>query len=314
VSASDPVRFTVRAPANSGNLGAGFDCLALALDLWNETTIELGGEGIEVQLAGEFTQHIPADETNLIVHTMLRRLRELHVPRPAGMRVTCVNGVPPNSGLGSSSVALAIGVLAADTIAGRAPDPVALMRWVGAIEGHVENAAATAFGGLVLVSGAADDFQWRSFPVPELRAVIATPPPHYSTRQARALLPQAVPLADAVFNMGRMPLIIEALRTGDLDMLRNVVADRLHQRYRLALTPGAEEALQAAWEAGAAGAFVSGSGPTLLAFVRDDDEARMVGEAMLEEFKVAEVQARVRVVTTTNEAAAVIPLSAPAGG
>ena len=118
---------------------------------------------------------------------------------------------------------------------------------------------------------------------------------------------------NAVFNMGRMPLIIEALRTGDLDMLHEVVADRLHQRYRLALTPGAEEALQAAWEAGAAGAFVSGSGPSLLAFVRDDDEARDVGEAMLEEFKVAEVQASVRVVTTTNEAASISPQTSPAG-
>lgn len=306
MSGADAAQFTVRAPANSGNVGAGFDVLAITLDLWNEATFELGGGGIEVVLKGEFTEHIPADESNLVVHTMLRRLRELGVPRPSGMRVTCVNNVPPNSGLGSSSVVLTMGLLAADVVAGRTTDPADLMQRVGAMEGHIENAAAAALGGLVLVSGGEEDLHYRSFPVPQLTAVLVTPPPHYSTRQARALLPQAVPLSDAIFNMGRVPLIVEALRAGDLDLLSTVVDDRLHQRYRLALTPGAEEALQAAWEAGAAGAFVSGSGPTLLAFVRDLDEAQRVGAAMLEEFHVFEVDARIEVVTTTNEAAGLV--------
>lgn len=306
MSASDVGRFTVRAPANSGNVGAGFDVLAITLDLWNEATFEFGGEGIEVVLQGEFTEHIPTDESNLIVHTMLRRLRELRVPAPKGMRVTCLNNVPPNSGLGSSSVVLTMGVLAADVVAGRRTDPVELLQRVGAMEGHIENAAAAALGGLVLVSGSDNDLHYRSFRVPEMLAVLVTPPPHYSTRQARALLPQAVPLSDAIFNMGRVPLIVEALKSGDLELLSRVVDDRLHQRYRLALTPGAEEALQAAWEAGAAGAFVSGSGPTLLAFARDLDEAQRVGEAMLEEFHVFEVDAHIKVVTTSNEAAGLV--------
>lgn len=181
MSDADVTSFTVRAPANSGNVSAGFDVLALTLDLWNEATFEVGGDGddgVEVVLEGEFTKHIPTDESNLIVHTMLRRLRELRVERPRGMRVTCVNNVPPNSGLGSSSVVLSMGVLAADFLAGRASDPVELMQRVGVIEGHAENAAAAAFGGLVLVSGDGDDLQYRSFRVPDLLAVLVTPPPH----------------------------------------------------------------------------------------------------------------------------------------
>lgn len=306
MSGQTPVRFSVRAPATAGNIGAGFDCLALTLDLWNEAHIELAGEGIRVELAGGFTQHIPADETNLIVHTITRRLNELGVPRPRGLRVTCVNNIPPNSGLGSSSSALAIGLIAADTIAGRERSADELMRRVGHVEGHADNAAGVAFGGLVLVVGHGDEqYIWRHYEVPTLTVVVVTPPAHYSTRQARALLPQAVPLADAVFNMGRLPLVIEALRNGDLDLLRAVADDRLHQRYRLALTPGAEEALSVATEAGAIGAVVSGSGPSLLAFVRNAQEAEQVGAAMLEEFRVAGVQAQVRVLTTSNDAAGV---------
>jgi len=102
--------------------------------------------------------------------------------------------------------------------------------------------------------------------------------------------------------MGRLPLVIEALRDGNLELLSDVVDDRLHQRYRLALTPGAEEALSVATEAGAIGAVVSGSGPSLLAFVRDVAEAERVGVAMLEEFHVADVDAQIRVLTTSNDA------------
>ena len=88
--------------------------------------------------------------------------------------------------------------------------------------------------------------------------------------------------------------------------MRRVMTDKLHQRYRLALTPGAEEALAAALEAGAAGAVVSGSGPSLLAFVRNEEEARRVGEAMLEEYRVYELEAALRMVSTSNAAAGVI--------
>jgi homoserine kinase len=306
MSAESPVRFSVRAPATSGNIGAGFDCLALTLDLWNEAHIELAGEGIQIHLGGEFTEQIPADETNLIVHTITRRLSQLGVPRPRGLRVSCVNNIPPNSGLGSSSSVLAIGHIAADTIAGREWTPADLMQRVGHVEGHADNAAGVAYGGLVLVVGHGEDYIWRRYEVPPLTMVVVTPPAHYSTRQARALLPQAVPLADAVFNMGRLPLVIEALRNGDLDLLRDVADDRLHQRYRLALTPGAEEALSVATEAGAIGAVVSGSGPSLLAFVHGEDEAARVAEAMLEEFHVAGVQAQIRVLTTSNAAAGIV--------
>jgi len=299
---ASPTSFSVRSPATAGNIGVGFDCLALTLDLWNEAHIELGGDGIRVELEGEYHEHIPADETNLIVHTMYRRLNELGVPRPKGMKITCVNNIPPNSGLGSSSSALAIGLIAADTVAGHAWTDVELMQKVAHFEGHADNAAGVAFGGLALVVSRHDEYLWRTYQVPPLHMVVITPPAHYSTRQARALLPQAVPLADAVFNMGRLPLVIEALRDGNLELLSDVVDDRLHQRYRLALTPGAEEALSVATEAGAIGAVVSGSGPSLLAFVRDVAEAERVGVAMLEEFQVADVDAQIRVLTTSNDA------------
>lgn len=305
MSEASPARFSVRAPATSGNIGAGFDCLALTLDLWNEAHVELVGEGIHVELAGEFTEHIPADETNLIVHTINRRLSELRVPRPRGMRITCVNDIPPNSGLGSSSSALAIGLIAADTIAGHPWTPDELMRRIGHFESHADNAAGVAFGGLVLVVGRGEEYIWRRYEVPPLHLVVVTPPAHYSTRQARALLPQAVPLADAVFNMSRLPLVIEALRNGDLGLLGDVAQDRLHQRYRLALTPGAEEALSVATEVGAIGAVVSGSGPSLLAFVRDAAVGERVAEAMLEEFSVASVSVQVRALSTSNAAAGV---------
>ena len=109
-----------------------------------------------------------------------------------------------------------------------------------------------------------------------------------------------MPLTDAVANLGRVPLVIEALRQGDLDLLGRVMVDSLHERGRLALTPGAEQARRAARAAGAAAVAVSGSGPSLIAFVADDDRARRVGDALAEVFATAGVSAQVRRLTTTT--------------
>jgi len=290
----------VRAPATTANLGPGFDCLGLTLDLWNETDVDLSGSGSSVEVEGEGHSTLPRDDGNLVLATLLARLDELGCERPAGLRLRCRNRIPLDSGLGSSAAAVVAGLLAAETVAGRRPSEAAVLRSAASAEGHADNAAAAVLGGLTAVARDGDGLVWRSWAVPRLPVVVVTPEGHYSTGEARACLPDSVPLADAVANLGRVPLVIEALRQGDLDLLGRVMVDSLHERARLGLTPGATRAQHVAREAGAAAVAVSGSGPSLIAFVADDDGARVVGEALAEVFASAGVSAQVRRLATTT--------------
>jgi len=291
-------RFVVRAPATTANLGPGFDCLGLTLDLWNETEVALAGDGLSVSVDGEGRSSLPRDGRNVVPAMLLRRLDELGCERPSGLRLECRNRIPLDSGLGSSAAAVVTGLLAAETIAGHRSTESDVVRSAAAAEGHADNAAAAVLGGLTAVALDGDDLVWRSWAVPRLPVVVVTPEGHYSTGEARAALPAGVPLSAAVANLGRVPLVIEALRQGDLDLLGRVMVDDLHERGRLALTPGAAQAQRIARSAGAAAVAVSGSGPSLIAFVADDDRAQRVGDTMADVFASAGVSARVRRLTT----------------
>ncbi len=303
--------FTVRVPATTANLGPGFDCLGLTLDVWNEVEVSVGGVGVRVDVEGEGARALPHDEHNLVVATALRRLQEAGVPQPAGLHVRCRNGIPLASGLGSSAAAVIAGLLIGAALSHASIDRALMLEQAIAIEGHPDNAAAAITGGLAVVAVADDSkqpggFLSRAYEVPRLSVVVVTPQAQYSTRHARARLAENVTLSDAVFNLGRVPLVVEALRSGDLLLLGQVMGDRLHQEQRLALTRGAAEALSAAWEAGAAGAAVSGSGPSLFAFVQSSAIGAVVAEAMVEQFRQRGDEVRWITTTTCSEGAVLL--------
>ena len=240
----------IRVPATTANLGPGFDCLGLALDLWNEVSFSLEGASVVVETSGGNSEDLPRDESNLIARAFLRLCREAGRPQPAGLLISSRADIPLASGLGSSSSAIVAGLLGANTLLGRPLDRAALLELAADIEGHPDNVAAALLGGLTIVVQKSDRLLTKKILVPEVHVALAVPELAFSTRTARAGLPEQVTMKDAVFNLQRTPLVVEALRTGDYELLSQVMDDRLHQAARLKLIPGGRAAWLAAQHAG----------------------------------------------------------------
>jgi homoserine kinase len=276
---SDQRRVKVRIPASSANLGPGFDALGMALGLYNEIEVELGGTGLALEVFGEGAERLQAlGERNLVARSVVETLNRLSL-RPDGIRVRMVNRIPLSRGLGSSSAAVLGGVAAANALAGVSLGPEELLTLALPFEGHPDNITPALLGGLTVSTVVGGRVRCVKLPVPEdLQAVAVIPDFHLSTAKARKALPATVPRSDAVFNVGRVALFLGALQAGRLDLLREAAQDRLHQPYRAPLVPGMAEVLAEGERAGALACFLSGAGPTLLALVTADGAA--VGQRM----------------------------------
>lgn len=261
----------VRAPATSANLGAGFDCLGMALDLWNEV----------VAVPGRVTAD---DDSNLILRSARAAFDRLGAPYP-GFELTCTNRIIFSRGLGSSAAAIVSGVLLANHCLGNPLDASAVLDLCNQLEGHPDNVAPCLLGGVrvALLGAGGSVIQVRVPLAAELRAVCFVPDMHVPTSHARGLLPAAVSLADAVFNVARASLLVAALASGELTLLEEATRDRLHQPFRLPLFPQGASLLETAMQAGAFGAYVSGAGPTLLALCGEAAQAVAVEVAFTEE-------------------------------
>jgi homoserine kinase len=281
----------VRAPATSANLGPGFDCLGLALGLYLEVEVsEERGEGLEISASGEGAGQVPLGEDNAIYQAM-RQVFAATGYRPGRLRLEARSQIPLASGLGSSSAALLAGLAAGLALCGGEVDRDELIRRGVEEEGHPDNVAPCALGGLAVAVVREGSVEYaRLEPPTGLAAVVAVPDFSLPTQRARALLPKKVSRADAVFNLGRVGLLTAALAGGRLELLRACMEDRLHEPYRARLVPGLEEVRQAALEAGALGAALSGAGPSVLALVRG--EGKGVGEAMQRTWKRRGTEAR----------------------
>lgn len=258
---------TVEVPATSANLGPGFDCLGLALELTDTLSAEITDSGLTLEITGEGADEVPRDEQHLVVRAM-RAAFEVLGEQPPGLRLACVNRIPHGRGLGSSSAAIVAGlVLARSLTAGgseRVDDAVALSL-ATALEGHPDNVAPALLGGFV-ISGSAGEVVWAE-PAPldaSIEAVVLVPPDGVLTEAARGLLPASVPHADAAANAGRAALLVRALG-GRPDLLLRATEDFLHQRQRGPAMP-ASLALVDTLRARGVPAVISGAGPTVLAF------------------------------------------------
>jgi homoserine kinase len=286
--------FTVRVPATSANLGPGFDCVALALDLYDEVTITAGdpahGDAVEVAVSGEGADHVARDGTNLVARAVQRALDAAGAPRPP-LRLSCSNRIPHGRGLGSSAAAVVTGLVAGRAIAGPAGlDDETLLGLATEMEGHPDNAAAALLGGLTLAW--ADDVgaaapprvhAVRLEPRTDLRVTVLVPRAGVPTTTARALLPDTVPHADATTNAGRSALLVAGL-TGVPGVLLAATEDRLHQTYRAPAMPESAAVLRSLRADGRA-AVISGAGPSVLVI----DEGEPAPFALPENWRVLPV-------------------------
>ena len=262
------MRLKVTVPATVANLGPGFDCMALAVDLGNEITIDTEGPaGVTVE--GEGADEIPADHTNLVARAMAHLARETDKELPE-MAMTCTNRIPLERGLGSSAAAVMGGLLLADRLLETRLQSAALLEMAEALEGHVDNVAAAYHGGVVLAYREAGG-TWRVErlrPAQGLQPVLLVPEDsRVSTEEARRVLPPQVPLEVATFNASRAALLALAL-TSSPQLLREALRDRLHQGHRLRLAPASDALFRTLVVAGVP-VCVAGSGPSLLAFESD---------------------------------------------
>jgi homoserine kinase len=279
-------QFQVRVPATSANLGPGFDCLGIALCLFNEMTLVVD-EPFSVTIYGEAENELPRDASNSVVQsirTLLSRVGATQVPTE--WRVILDNHIPIASGLGSSASAIVGGLLLANAMVAHYQPALALstmelLRLATELEGHPDNVSPALFGGGSLTWFDVEELRYTAFPLPEeLVFVVATPYFPLRTEVSRQVLPKTVSRADAVFNIAQTARLMIALSTHQLRLLRGGFGDKLHEPYRLPLIPGCLDVRRAALVAGALTTTLSGSGPSQLAWCDSEVTARQVADTM----------------------------------
>ena len=308
----DGRRMTVEVPATSANLGAGYDCLGLALDLTDRIEVEVrswSGGRIELEVDGEGVGELSEDRENRFVQGLEAAIVELRGPLPDGVgwRVAMRNRIPLARGLGSSAAATVAGIVAGDILAGEGLTQRRMLELATGIEGHPDNAAAALLGGFVVSAAVDGTVEAVRFDVPrDLRCVVFVPDLRLSTEVMRAALPETVPLADAVANLGRVALGVARLAGRHSDVLRLLTVDRLHEPYRATPYPQLPQLVAAARGAGALGACLSGAGSSVIAFTDRLDGIARIEAAFSAAAADTDLTGRVAVVKPRNGGAKVV--------
>ena len=270
------MKISVRVPATIANIGPGFDCLGIAIPLYNIITIEetvLPGSGIEINVLAKddvldelSLEHIPMDE-NSIIYKAVELLYNSIGQTPSELKITIHTEIPIAKGLGSSAAVIVGGLIAANELLGKPADEQALLSIATEIEGHPDNVTPAIVGGLVMSSNEDDgSILYKKLPWPEDWVItLCVPETELATEISRSVLPSAVPLEDAVFNAQRMAMFVQALYTKDIDLMKRALKDKLHQPYRMKLVPGLEKVMQnLKHEETVLGTVLSGAGPSIL--------------------------------------------------
>lgn len=254
----------VRAPASTANLGSAFDAAAIALALYNDVAADLADRDA-VSVSGEGAAALLKGAPNLTLRALEHFYATIgQVRPPLSLRFT--NRIPLGRGLGSSAAAIACGLRLGEALSAVSLPQEDRLALAASLEGHADNTTAALLGGFTIAVQGDDELVTLRLALPlDLRLVIFVPAYAVATEAARAALPPQVPRADAVFNVGRAALLAAALASGNLALLREGMADRLHQPYRMPLYRAMEPILAAALAAGAYGAAVSGAGPSAAA-------------------------------------------------
>ena len=301
----------VTVPATTANLGPGFDCIGVALTLYNElkfTRLSLPSEQVDraknllITVTGNETARVATDESNLVYQAFVEFFQ--HIERtPPAVKIEIKLGVPLARGLGSSATAIVGGLIGANALMGEILTPAEVMELAIAMEGHPDNVVPALLGGCRLA--ATKDTGWEICDIPwcnEVVPVVAIPDFELSTSEARQVLPTQVSRKDAIFNTAHLGLLLRGLETGNQDWLRAALQDKLHQPYRKKLIPAYDSINSLLLSAGAYGMVISGAGPTLLALTNTVN-SQNVAAAMASEWEKQGIKAEVQLLQIDNQGA-----------
>ena len=288
-------KVTVSVPSTTANLGPGFDCLGAALDLHNEfvfTRIDGGGDHFDLIMESSDGNHLRGGPENLVFRAAQKVWASANVS-PFALEARVKLAVPPARGLGSSATAIVAGLIGANAIMDSPLSKEKLLELAIDIEGHPDNVVPSLLGGLCLTARSASH-RWRIVRCDwdnSIKAVVAIPAIRLSTSEARRVMPKNIPISDAVTNMGALTLLLNGLKTGNSELIKEGMFDKLHEPYRWKLIKGGLEVKQAALEAGALGCAISGAGPSILALCREEN-GKLISQAMVKAWEKAGVASR----------------------
>lgn len=293
----------IKIPCSTSNLGPGFDTLGLALDRYLLLSAETDDRTeLKITVEGNGKDHIAADESNLVYHAMKVTAAALGKTLPV-LHLHINNGVPAYGGLGGSGAAIAGGVFLANELLNGGLSSAEMLNIAVRIEGHPDNVSAAIFGGLTINCFDADrKVHCTSVKIDKKLSVVACSP-HFQvqTKEARKILPQMVPLKDAVTNIENAASLVAAMMNGNFEALRYVTAERLHEQYRATLIPGYEEIRKSALDAGALSFNISGAGPTVFAFAVSNEQ--QIAHAMQKAFQENGQTATTEIMSIENHGA-----------
>lgn len=261
--------------------------MGLALDLWNEITFE-EGDGFKYRASGEGAEKLNKGSKNLLTKAYAR-VHEVCGRKMEGVRISAHNDILMSSGLGSSAAAIVAGLFGANETLDKPLAEPDLLKLATEMEGHPDNVTPAMVGGLVVSITSQDEIVWRKYGTPEWTVVIVKPLVEWLTKTARAVLPKSISRADAIHNIGRSVLVVDALRLGDLELLKRAMDDRIHQPYRLKHISGGVAAYKVAKKFGAAA--LSGAGPSIILFVHPG-EAENARTQIVKVFEERGIEAR----------------------
>ena len=283
------MKVSVKVPATTANIGPGFDCLGMALPIYNTITIEetvLPGTGIEINVIAESAaidelslEHIPLDE-NSLVYKAVELLYNSIGQTPSELKINIHSNIPVARGLGSSASVIVGALIAANELLGKPADEVALLSIACEIEGHPDNITPAIVGGLVLSSQEDDgSVVYRKLNWPNEWAItVCVPDFELSTDIARSVLPKEVPMKDAIFNAQRLGMFVQAVNTKDSDLMKLALKDKLHQPYRMKLVPGLDKIMDNLRHIDSVlGCVLSGAGSSILVISEKNDLDKIRG-------------------------------------
>ncbi len=269
------MKVSVKVPATTANIGPGFDCFGMALSIYNKITLEelvYPADGLEINVycgddeKNSSIETIPTDKSN-IVYRAVELLYNYVGQTPPPLKINIESNIPITRGLGSSASVIVGGILAANKLLGNPADEAALLSIANEVEGHPDNTTPAMLGGFVFSSVEEDgSILYKKIDWPdEWKFALCIPDYELATQISRSVLPEKVDIQDAIFNIKKSAMFIEALHQKDTELMKYALNDRLHQPYRSKFITGFDQIKENFQEIpNVLGSVISGAGPSIM--------------------------------------------------